>query len=116
MIAGGGNFMSTQSFAEAVAGALDRGEPGKAYLVGDENWSFVHYYELILETLGMPQTLAVRDASHPSFPDESLYSGRGIVIAYEPDPVSVQKLGYRRHDAERAVRDMVPYYRRLIEK
>ena len=44
-----------------------------------------------------------------------LYSGRGTVVAYEPDPESVARLGYTRHDAERAVRAMVPYYRKLIE-
>lgn len=115
IIPGGGNFMSVTSFAEATAGALDRGEPGKAYLVGDESWSFAHYYELLLDALGRPGKLPVRDENHPSFPDDTLYSGRGNTVAYEPDPASVELLGYRRHDAERAVREMVPYYRRFIE-
>jgi len=114
MIPGGGNFMSILSFAEAVAGALSDGEPGKAYLVGDENWTFAHYYEILLDALGMPQPLPVRDAEHPSMPDATLYSGRGVTVAYEPDPASVARLGYRRHDAERAVREMVPYYRQLV--
>lgn len=113
MIPGGGNFMSIFSFAEAVAGALADGEPGKAYLVGDENWSFAYYYELLLDALGMPQALPLRDQAHPSMPDATLYSERGVTVAYEPDPASVTRLGYRRHDAERAVREMVPHYRRL---
>ena len=115
IIPGGGNFMSIRSTAEAAAGALARGEAGKAYLIGDENWTFAHYYELLLDALGMPQTLPVRDENHPSFPDDTLYSGRGTVVAYEPDPESVARLGYTRHGAERAVRAMVPYYRKLIE-
>ena len=110
MIPGGGNFMSIRSFAEAVSGALERGENGKAYLVGDENWLFAHYYELILDALGRPQSLPVRDAEHPSMPDATLYSGRNVIVAYEPEPESVRRLGYRRHDAERAVRAMIPYY------
>lgn len=110
MIPGGGNFMSVLSFAEAVSGALERGENGKAYLVGDENWRFAHYYELILDALGRPQSLPVRDTEHPSMPDATLYSGRSTIVAYEPDAQSVERLGYRRNDAERAVRAMVPYY------
>jgi len=114
MIPGGGNFMSIRSFAEAVDGALERGENGKAYLVGDENWSFAHYHELLLDALGMPRKLPVRDENHPAMPDWTLYSGRGTTIAYEPDPASVTRLGYRRHDAEHAVREMVPYYRERL--
>lgn len=114
MIPGGGNFMSVRSFAQAVAGALDRGENGKAYLVGDENWSFARYHEIILDALGKPQRLPIRDEEHVSMPDWTLYSGRGTVVSYEPDPESVERLGYGRHDAERAVREMVPYYLRKI--
>jgi nucleoside-diphosphate-sugar epimerase len=38
--AGGTNFISCRSLSEAIAGALERGENGKAYLVGDENLGF----------------------------------------------------------------------------
>jgi nucleoside-diphosphate-sugar epimerase len=114
MIPGGGNFMSTLSFAEAVSGALERGENGKGYLVGDENWTFAHYYELLLDAMGVPGRVQVRDEEHPSMPDFSLYAGRGATVSYEPDTVTVARLGYRRHDAERVVREMAPYYRRLV--
>jgi nucleoside-diphosphate-sugar epimerase len=116
MIPGGGNFMSTRSFAEAVAGALDRGENGSGYLVGDENWTFAHYYELLLDAMGMRGRVQVKDAEHPSMPDLTLYAGRGATVAFEPDPAMVARLGYRRHDAERMVREMASYYRRLIEQ
>ncbi len=109
-IPGGGNFMSLRSFSQAVDGALERAENGKAYLTGDENWTFAHYYEVILDALGKPQRLPVRDEENPSMPDDTLYSGRGNIISYEPDPDSLRRLGYDRNDAERAVREMVPYY------
>ena len=115
MIPGGGNFMSTLSFAEAVSGALERGENGKGYLLGDENWTFAHYYELLLDAMGRRERVQVRDEEHPSMPDFSLYAGRGATVAYDPDPGMVVRLGYRRHDAERVVREMAPYYRRLVE-
>lgn len=114
MISGGSNFMSASSYAQAVAGALERGVSGKGYLVGDENWTFAYYYELLLDALGMKQRLPVRNEEHPSMPDFSLYSGRGATVAYEPDPDSVALLGYARHDAERAVREMAPYYRKIV--
>jgi nucleoside-diphosphate-sugar epimerase len=115
MIPGGANFMSILSYAEAVEGALERGENGKGYLVGDENWSFAHYYELLMDALGIPGKIEVRDAEHPSMPDFALYAGRGATVAYEPDPDMLTRLRYRRHDAERAVREMAPYYRKLAE-
>jgi nucleoside-diphosphate-sugar epimerase len=115
MIPGGGNFMSTLSFAQAVAGALERGENGKGYLVGDENWTFAHYYERLLDAMGMPQRVQVKDAEHPSMPDFTLYAGRGATVAYEPEAAMVARLGYRRHDVDRVVREMAPYYKRLVE-
>ena len=39
----------------------------------------------------------------------------GATAAFELDPAMVARLGYRRHDAERMVREMAPYYRRLVE-
>ncbi|KAE8328010.1 hypothetical protein BDV39DRAFT_204410 [Aspergillus sergii] len=41
---GRSNFMSTQSLSEAIAGALVHGEPGKSYLLVDEDLSFISYF------------------------------------------------------------------------
>ena len=114
MIPGGSNFMSARSFAQAVEGALAHGESGAAYLVGDENWTYVHYYNLVLRALGRPEIGDIRDEEHPSMPDASLYGGRGVMAGFDPDPAMVARLGYDRHDAERAVVEMAPCYQRAL--
>lgn len=111
VIPGGANFMSTRSFAEGIAGAIERGESGRAYLMGDESWTFERYFNCHLEALGSFERVQVRDAPHPVLPDTSLYAGRGATLAYEPNADLMARLRYRRHDAERAIFEMVPYYR-----
>jgi len=106
---GGSNFMSTRSFAEGIAAALERGEAGRSYLMGDENWSYADYFNHFLEGLGLAERAVPLDVPNPAMVDASLYGGRGRVIAYDPAPAA-EALGYRRHDAGRAVREMAPYY------
>jgi hypothetical protein len=102
--------MSALSFAEGVAGAIERASPGAYYLMGDENWSYEHYYNQLLAALGSDKRVAVRDKPHPSLPDEFLYAGRGATIAYEPDPAMVALLGYRRGDLKRTIAEAAAYY------
>lgn len=107
---GGTNFMSYRSLSEAIEGALDRGEPGKAYLVGDENLSFRDYFQLFFDAVGSTTTVEVRDAEQPLLPDVAIPQGRGNFIRYEPDPAETALLGYRRHDVTNAVREVVEIY------
>ncbi|TNF35779.1 MAG: NAD-dependent epimerase/dehydratase family protein [Gammaproteobacteria bacterium] len=83
--AGGVNHISAQSMAEAIEGAIARGEPGKAYLVGDENLSWKTYLELFCKCAGNPQELAVTTDEHPMLPDIILYAGRNATVHYIPD-------------------------------
>ena len=108
---GGVNFISTQSLSEAVAGALVRGENGKAYLVGDENLTFRDYFGAYFEAAGRTEPLPVLDQEHPMLPDAALYAGRGGTVYYEPDPAETARLGYRRHDMRRCLHDIVEFYR-----
>ncbi len=55
--AGGVNHISSKSMSEAIAGALERGIGGKAYLVGDENLSWKAYLEMYFEAVGNPVDL-----------------------------------------------------------
>jgi dihydroflavonol-4-reductase len=110
-IPGGVNFISTQSLSEAVAGALARGENGKAYLVGDENLSFQDYFGEYFRAAGREGALELVDREHPLLPDAVLYAGRGGTIYYEPDAAETALLGYRRNDVRRTLREIVAFYR-----
>lgn len=104
---GGTNFMSFRSLSEAIEGALERGEPGKAYLVGDENLSFTEYFQLFFDAAGNPAILEERDAEHPLLPDIAIPQGRGNWVRVDPDSDEAALLGYRRHDVRNAVYDVV---------
>lgn len=41
----------------------------------------------------------------------AIYTGRGNVVSYEPDPAEVSLLKYRRGDVQRAINEVVAQYR-----
>jgi nucleoside-diphosphate-sugar epimerase len=107
---GGVNFISTQSLSEAIEGALLRGENGRAYLVGDENWTFQEYFAAFFRAFNRPVP-PVRNQEHPMLPDATLYFGRGNTLHYSPDPDEAALLGYRRRDVGRAIDEIVAQFR-----
>ncbi|MFC3106574.1 NAD-dependent epimerase/dehydratase family protein [Undibacterium arcticum] len=109
--AGGSNFISTQSLSEAIWGALQLGESGKAYLVGDENLTFAEYFGAFFRAAGNDQPVPPLEQEHPLLPDMAIYTGRGNVVSYEPDPAEVSLLKYRRGDVQRAINEVVAQYR-----
>ena len=104
---GGTNYMSVRSLAEAVEGALDRGEGGHAYLVGDESLRYQEYFQKVANAAGSTRTVEERDEECPFQPDRFIVQGRGNVIAYEPDPAETALLGYTRGDVDRALAEIV---------
>jgi dihydroflavonol-4-reductase len=104
---GGTNFMSFRSLSEAIEGAFERGEPGKAYLVGDENLSFADYFQRFFDAAGNDAKVEERDEEHPMLPDIAIPQGRGNWVRVNPDPAEVALLGYRRNDVASAVADLV---------
>lgn len=104
---GGVNHISSKSMSEAIAGALERGEGGRAYLVGDENLSWKAYLEMYFEAAGNPVELEVSTAEHPLFPDIILYAGRNAVISYEPENA---ELGYSRNNMKATIAEVVRAY------
>ena len=104
---GGVNHISSKSMSEAIEGALQRGEGGKAYLVGDENLSWKEYLQMYFELVGNPTELEVSEDEHPMFPDIMLYGGRNAVISYEPDN---GELGYSRNNIRAAISEVVDAY------
>ena len=113
--AGGVNFISTQSLSEAVEGALERGQSGTAYLVGDENLSFAEYFGLFFRACDHNEPLPALDQEHPLMPDAAILWGRGSTLHYEPDAEQTRLLGYRRGDIARTVGEVVAQYRRRAQ-
>lgn len=109
---GASNFMSVRSLAEAMAGVIERGEGGKAYLVGDESMTYQQYFQLFFDAVGSPIRPEVRDEEHPLLPDAAQPAGRGGVIRYEPDAAETALLGYRRGDVRHAVAELYGDFRR----
>jgi len=108
---GGTNFMSFRSLSEAIEGALLRGEPGKAYLVGDENLSFAQYFQMFFDAVGRSDVrVEALDQELPLLPDVAIPQGRGNFISYEPDAGETALLGYRRHDVANAVREIIAQF------
>jgi nucleoside-diphosphate-sugar epimerase len=107
---GGVNFISTDSISEAVEGALQRGENGRAYLIGDENLSFQDYFGAFFRACGRPAP-PVRDEEHPLLPDAAILFGRGNSLFYEPDAAETALLGYRRGDINRTIETVVAQFR-----
>ncbi|QCQ92016.1 NAD-dependent epimerase/dehydratase family protein [Rhodococcus sp. SGAir0479] len=104
--AGGTNYMSAQSLAEAIWGALQHAAPGKAYLIGDQNLTFTEYFQLLVDAAGGNRTIEERDEEHPLLPDSFIVQGRGNVISYETDPEETALLGYTQNDCARAIAEM----------
>ena len=108
---GGVNFISTTSLSEAVEHALERGDNGKAFLVGDENLTLQQFFGAFFEAVGkLPPP--VLDQEHPLLPDVALPWGRASNLFFEPDPAEVALLDYRRNDVLRTIRsEVVPQFR-----
>ncbi len=111
-IPGGVNFISTTSLSEAIAGALERGSPGNAYLVGDENLSFQDYFGEYFRAAGAKTPLVVLDQEHPLLPDSILYAGRGNTLYYAPSAAEAALLGYRRNDVRQTLHEILEFYKR----
>lgn len=107
---GGTNFMSFRSLSEAVEGAFERGEPGVAYLVGDEDLSFSDYFQAFFDAAGKNVKVGQRDEEHPLLPDIAIPQGRGNWVRVKPTAGTVERLGYRRNDIAAAVADIVAQF------
>jgi nucleoside-diphosphate-sugar epimerase len=110
-IPGGVNVISTTTLTDAIVGAIERGQNGKAYLIGDQNMTYQDYFGGYFRAAGDTEPLEVRDEEHPFASHDSVLAGRGSSIYYEPDPAEVSELGYRRNDVARTFAQIVAAYR-----
>jgi len=104
---GGTNYMSVRALSQAVQGALDVGEGGRAYLIGDQNLTYREYFQQLADAAGSTRIIEERDEEHPFQPDRFIVQGRGAVIAYDTDPDETALLGYQQDDVERALSEIV---------
>ena len=102
---GSTNHISSRSIAQAVLTAFERGQSGKAYLLGDENLSWKQYFELWFEAVGNPQQLEVRDEEHPMIPNIILFAGVGATVSYESQDADF--LGYQRQQIKSMIAEVV---------
>ncbi len=105
---GGTNHISSHSVAQATLCALQRGESGKAYLLGDENYSWKDYLELWFAAAGNPQNLQVSDEDHPLLPNVIMFAGPGATVSYEPDDAAT--LDYDRQQIQKTITELVQAY------
>jgi len=104
---GGTNHISSHSLAQATLNALEKGESGKAYLVGDENYSWKDYLELWFASAGNPVELEVREDDHPLFPNVIMFAGPGATISYEPEPQDMAILAYERKQIPGLIKEIL---------
>jgi dihydroflavonol-4-reductase len=109
---GGANFMSSRSLAQALLGGLERGESGKAYLVGDVNMSWKDFFEMWFKAAGRPRELEVR-TGHPIIPDYVLSYLEHGGTDYEPPADETALLGYERRLVPAEVENCVRYYSKV---
>jgi nucleoside-diphosphate-sugar epimerase len=108
---GGVNFVSTDSISDAVETVIEKGENGRAYLIGDENLSLQQLFGAFFQGVGKALP-AVIDQEHPMMPDAAITWGRGNNLFYETDAAETAMLNYRKNDVLRTIREeIVPQYR-----
>ncbi len=108
---GGANFITCQAVAEAMLGGLERGEGGKAYVIGDENLSWKAFFELWFKAAGRPQDLEVRDdIDHFIIPREILAYLHEGTCNYEEPAEEIAQLGYKRGGLRETIEDTCRYY------
>lgn len=112
--AGGTNFISVRTLAQAVSGALARGTGGKAYLLGDENLSFSDFFAYFFKAVGNSANIAAIDEEHPMLPDVAIMQGRGNFIDYQPDAAELKQLGYARNDVGPFITEMIADLDKII--
>jgi len=106
---GGANFMSSQAIAQCMLGGLERGESGKAYMIGDENLSWKQFFELWFEAAGRPRDLPVEPGNMlvPDFVLSYLDFGG---TDYTPSAADTALLGYERGTLRQTIKDSFAYY------
>lgn len=105
--AGGTSHITSRSLAQATLNALEKGEPGKAYLVGDENYLWKDYLELWFSGVDNATDLEVRADDHPMLPDAIMFAGPGATVTVNPSDEDMAVLGYDRGQIKGAIEKII---------
>lgn len=109
---GGTNHITSRSVAQAVLGALENGEGGRAYLIGDENLSWKEYLERWFTAAGNPQDLEVREDDHPLLPNAIMFAGAGATVSFETSAEDRATLGnFDCNQITAAIEEVVAVYK-----
>lgn len=106
---GGANFMSSRAVAQCMLGGLERGESGKSYLIGDENLSWVAFFNLWFEAAGRRRDLPA-EPGNVLVPDYVLSYLEFGSTDYEPPAEETALLGYDRGTLRQTVAESFAYY------
>lgn len=104
---GGTNHITSHSLAQATLNALQHGEAGRAYLVGDENYSWKEYLELWFDAVGNSTHLDVLEDDHPMLPNIIMFAGAGADINYQPEQADMDVLQYDRNQIKDQITHIV---------
>jgi len=110
---GGSNFMSIRSLCQAILGALEKGENGRGYLVGDENLLFADYLRYFFEAAGRDVDFPVEGRAHPVLGGSRLPADVPPVFY---DPEGAAELGYDLGNIRAAAENIVAIVRAEIER
>lgn len=121
---GGSNWMSARALGEAIATALERGEAGRRYLLGDENVAWRELVSRFARAAGRRARVLPMPAAAVSLMFGGLHAwnaatGRDAGVRpvgwadlmtsdlfYDPAPAAAA-LGYRRGDLDESIRETV---------
>ncbi|TFG26644.1 epimerase [Candidatus Thorarchaeota archaeon] len=123
---GGTNMIAVENVAEAIIGAIEHGQPGRRYLIGDVNMPYKEMLRIVLDTMGFKKRLIVTLPTglatiigkwmKRSERRKGLESGldrahvfKDILsqkLYYDPTP-SVIELGYKQGGVREAIMDTV---------
>jgi dihydroflavonol-4-reductase len=105
---GGISFVDVRDAAAALAGAMQQGRAGEAYLLTAANWTLRHFFERLEALSGVKKPAFGLPESVTGFGARALrFLGRGVGFEAELSPISLEMAACHWNvDASRAMRDL----------
>ncbi|MCK5881661.1 MAG: NAD(P)-dependent oxidoreductase [Sinobacterium sp.] len=104
---GGTNHISSKSIAQACGNIIAKNLGGKAYLIGDENYTWNEYLTQWFELAGNATEFITSDEEHPMFPNIIMFAGVGATVSYEPYEETLSDLEYSRQQIKATMQTLI---------